>query len=202
MNTDVTGTSSVTGLTTSNSSISKEEKQNKIFQNQKDKIKDSVIPLNVNEIITQNTNQQEAVEKETITISTTLGFLEEKEVNNQNNLNKINEEQQEKDSVPETVVVSIHKPPEEPKETFLGKTKRWAGTVWSKMNIKNYFPKQEYIEYKNANGLIMKIPKKKLPLKKKPNIDPTVKKDNNDVRRSSNKMINYASENTIFGAYY
>ena len=52
-------------------------------------------------------------------------------------------------------------------EGFLQKTKRFAGTVWSYINIANYFPKQEFKEYRNANGDWVKIPLKKIPLKKK-----------------------------------
>ena len=47
------------------------------------------------------------------------------------------------------------------------KTKRWAGTAWSYINIANYFPKTEYKEYRNCNGDWVKIPVKKIPLKKK-----------------------------------
>ena len=52
-------------------------------------------------------------------------------------------------------------------ETFYQKTKRWAGTVWSYVNVANYFPKTEYKEYRNCNGDWVKIPIKKIPLKKK-----------------------------------
>ena len=52
-------------------------------------------------------------------------------------------------------------------ESFYQKTKRWAGTVWSYVNIANYFPKTEYKEYRNCNGDWVKIPIKKIPLKKK-----------------------------------
>ena len=53
------------------------------------------------------------------------------------------------------------------KESFYQKTKRWAGTVWSYVNIANYFPKTEYKEYRNCNGDWVKVPIKKIPLKKK-----------------------------------
>ena len=52
-------------------------------------------------------------------------------------------------------------------ESFYQKTKRWAGTLWSYVNIANYFPKTEYKEYRNCNGDWVKIPIKKIPLKKK-----------------------------------
>ena len=54
-------------------------------------------------------------------------------------------------------------------ESFYQKTKKWAGNVWSYVNIANYFPKTEYKEYRNFNGDWVKIPVKKIPLKKKKN---------------------------------
>ena len=50
-----------------------------------------------------------------------------------------------------------------PRISFVGKTKKWAGNVWNsikKINIKKMFPKTEYQEYRNANGDMVKIPKK------------------------------------------
>ena len=200
MTTNVTSNKNLTELDSPPSPP--DEQQNKIFQNSKNKIKESVLPLNINEAIPEDTNQNENGEKEATTISTTLGFLDEKDINNQNDLNKINEDISNKDSSLTDTVVEVNKSDEQPKETFFGKTKRWAGNIWSKMNIKNYFPKQEYIEYKNANGIIMKIPKKKIPLKKKPNIDPNVEREENIVKKNSNNAVNYASGNTIYGGFY
>ena len=202
---DTTTTTTVSGLKSSLPSDPPEPEQKNIVQNPKSKIKESTIPLKDNEFIPENTSQQQDLhEKETNTISTTLGFLEERDVNNQNNLNlnQINEHVPKDSTLTDTVIVEINKPAEQQKESFYEKTKKWAGNIWSKMNIKNYFPKQEYIEYKNANGIIMKIPKKKLPLKKQPNINPDTKKENEDVQKNRNKVINYASGNTIFGGYY
>ena len=56
------------------------------------------------------------------------------------------------------------------KSNFGGKAKQWAGNIWNsikKINLKKIFPKAEYQEFRNANGDIVKIPKNKLPLKKK-----------------------------------
>ena len=87
-------------------------------------------------------------------------------------------------------------------ESFYQKTKRWAGTIWSYMNIKNYFPKQEFKEYRNSNGDIVRIPKKKLPLKK-------IKKQDNEeyiinkvVERDNDKINNYAANNIPFASHF
>ena len=79
---------------------------------------------------------------------------------------------------------------EKPRMSFAGKTKQWAGNVWNSiknMKIKNMFPKKEYQEYRNANGDIVKIPKKKLPLKKKKNLNENV---NNRVSMEQDKIVN------------
>ena len=75
-----------------------------------------------------------------------------------------------------------------PKRTFAGKTKVWAGNVWSsikKINIKNMFPKSEYQEYRNANGDIVRVPKKKLSLKKKKQLNENVI---NKINKEHNKL--------------
>ena len=74
------------------------------------------------------------------------------------------------------------------KLSFSVKTKQWAGNVWNsikKINIKNMFPKTEYEEYRNANGDIVKIPKKKIPLKKKTMNNNVSKK----VTEEQNKIV-------------
>ena len=115
-------------------------------------------------------------ENENGTLTTTIGFLKDdaegknepisilnnpitkEEIDKStNNINKIDNSKREKESTLSTTT----------NESLYQKTKRWAGTVWSYINIKNYFPKEEFIEYRNANGDMVKIPKKKLPLKKK-----------------------------------
>ena len=56
------------------------------------------------------------------------------------------------------------------KKTFIGKTKEWAGNVWNsikKFQFRKLFPKTEYKIFRNANGDLVKIPVKKIPLKKK-----------------------------------
>ena len=71
--------------------------------------------------------------------------------------------------------------------SFSDKTKQWAGNVWNSIKkIKNMIPKTEYHEYRNANGDIVKIPKKKIPLKKKKYMNNNV---NNRVSQEQNKII-------------
>ena len=85
---------------------------------------------------------------------------------------------------------------------FMGKTKQWASNFWNSMknfNIKNIFPKTEYIEYRNFNGDMVKIPKKKLPLKKK-KINENV---NNMVNQDKDKdIIGYHNAASNFYSYY
>ena len=162
--------------------IEKKEEQNKINKESKDNIQNkkldetkeeitaisTLVFLKVNKDIEQNDleynlNLDKNIPKDTISTST------ETESNNS---------QQENNSI-------------NSKLTFTGKIKQRAGSIWSsikKINIKNMFPKAEYIEYKNANGDIVKIPKKKIPLKKK-------KKIKNDINNKISKEQN-TPENT------
>ena len=78
---------------------------------------------------------------------------------------------------------------ENTKISFARKTKQWAGNAWNsikKINIKNMFPKTEYQEFRNVNGDIVKIPKKKIPLKKKKLINENVSKR---ISMEQNKVI-------------
>ena len=88
------------------------------------------------------------------------------------------------------------------KITFVGKIKQRAGSFWNsikKINIKNMFPKEEYIEYRNANGDIVKIPKKKIPLKKKKK---TNKDANNKIPQEESKVVNVYNYNNAATQYY
>ena len=70
------------------------------------------------------------------------------------------------------------------------------------MNIKKYFPKTEYIEYRNANGDMVKIPKKKLPLKKKPKVEIDNEQHivNKTVDRENPKLQYMAADNIPFAS--
>ena len=74
-------------------------------------------------------------------------------------------------------------------KSFVGKTKDWAGNMWNSIKnikFKNMFAKAEFKEFRNANGDIVKIPVKKIPLKKK-------KENNiklaNKVSHEQNKIV-------------
>ena len=89
-----------------------------------------------------------------------------------------------------------------PKRTFAGKTKAWAGNVWNsikKMNIKKIFPKAEYQEYRNANGDLVKIPKKKIPLKKKKQLNDNVL---NKISKEQNKLVVSTYDGVASGFYF
>ena len=88
------------------------------------------------------------------------------------------------------------------KITFAGKIKQRAGSIWNsikKINFKNMFPKAEYIEYRTANGDIVKIPKKKIPLKKKKKINKDV---NNKIPEEENKVVNAYNYDSAATGYY
>ena len=113
-----------------------------------------------------NQIQKDTIPKDTISTSTGTESVSSQQDNNSTNSN-------------------IIKP-----KTFAGKTKQWAGNIWTSIknikNIKNIFPKTEYEEYRNANGDIVKIPKKKIPLKKKKQINDNV---NNRIVQEQNKVV-------------
>ena len=69
---------------------------------------------------------------------------------------------------------------------------------------KLYFPKAEYIEYKNANGDIVKIAKKKIPLKKKPKTEEDDEQhiENKMVDREDKKIYSYAVDNVPFASHF
>ena len=150
-------------------------------------------------------------ENESGTLTTTIGFLKDdaegknepisilnkpitkEEIDKStNNLNQIDNSKREKESTLSTTT----------NESLYQKTKRWAGTVWSYINIKNYFPKEEFIEYRNANGDMVKIPKKKLPLKKKKKVENEEYIVNKTVDRDKIKANIYAADNVPLASHF
>ena len=90
---------------------------------------------------------------------------------------------------------------ENKRQSFAGKTKQWAGNIWNSIknfNVKSMFPKTEYQEYRNVNGDIVKIPKKKIPLKKKKPLNDNV---NKRISLEQNKVIN-TYDDTANDLYY
>ena len=94
-------------------------------------------------------------------MTTQIELLNKKETNTP--INELNKQSSEKDNIKEEDKIDTNKK----SENFYQKTKKLAGTLWNYVNIANYFPKTEYKEYRNCNGDWVKIPVKKIPLKKK-----------------------------------
>ena len=154
---------------------------------------------------TGSKNNEIQSEAESGTVTTTLGFLNNEKEDKKNdplyNLNKSLEKTEDSstnnESQKDDKLSSISN------ESFYQKTKRWAGTIWSYVNVKNYFPKIEYLEYRNANGDMVKIPKKKLPLKKKKlEIDDEQHIVNKTVERDRLKMNVYAADNVTYASAF
>ena len=132
--------------------------------------KDSIIPLDKD-----NKSKNFKQEEENDTVVTKVGFLQD-DFEKGNPINQLNKSLEKTDDTSKNSTKMKEDIKEETNlknETFLQKTKRWAGNVWSYINIANYFPKTEYKEYRNANGDWVKIPVKKIPLKKKINKEET-----------------------------
>ena len=94
-------------------------------------------------------------------MTTQIELLNKKETNTP--INELNKQSSKKDNIKEEDKIDTNKK----NENFYQKTKKLAGTLWNYVNIANYFPKTEYKEYRNCNGDWVKIPVKKIPLKKK-----------------------------------
>ena len=175
------------------------KEQKKVEQNKINK--DSITPV-------QNKKPNEANTEEGTTIST-LVFLQENKDLEQNvlehNLNL--EKNIPKDTISTSTETESNNSKKEnnstnSKITFAGKIKQRAGSIWNsikKINFKNMFPKAEYIEYRNANGDIVKIPKKKIPLKKKKKINKDV---NNKIPEEENKVVNAYNYDSAATGYY
>ena len=76
------------------------------------------------------------------------------------------------------------------KKNFMNKSKEWAGKMWNSLKnikFKMVFAKQEFKEYRNANGDLVKIPINKIALKKKKEMNENVKKM---ISEDENKNVN------------
>ena len=138
----------------------KQTTQIKINQHYK---KDSVLlPMN------NNSKNHEGKNDDTGTMVTQVQLLGKKE-DNKDTIYELNKSLEKTDdsSKGSSKNEEDQKDPNQQNESFFQKTKRWAGNVWSYVNVANYFPKAEFKEYRNANGDWVKIPVKKTPLKKK-----------------------------------
>ena len=139
----------------------------------------SINPNNPNTILEQiiNTTKEEAKNpnnhthiNENSTTITNLAFLRKSELEpTPENINKISQQTSSISTLPEGINSQI-KGNITKKKTFVGRTKEWAGNVWNsikKFQFRKLFPKTEYKIFRNANGDLVKIPVKKIPLKKK-----------------------------------
>ena len=192
----------------------KETEQNNNIENipneinnecQKHYIKESTLHLDSEFKPTENNKEEENTVTQTI-----VTLLKGKNEENNETLYQLNNSSKKTDDTSNNSLQKTNDVKKENNSTqttnegFLQKTKRWAGNVWSYINIKNYFPKAEYIEYKNANGDIVKIPKKKIPLKKKPKTEEDDEQHivNKMVEREDKKMYSYAMDNVPFASHF
>ena len=104
-------------------------------------------------------DEKEELDNEIMT--TQIELLNKKE--NDSPINELNKETIKKDNKKEEEKEDSNKK----NDNFYQKTKKLAGNIWKYVNIANYFPKTEYKEYRNCNGDWVKVPVKKIPLKKK-----------------------------------
>ena len=156
-------------------------------------------PEPINEIINTNKNQNkpktnpEQTEEKTIGASTIVFLDKDLQTPSPENLN-INQPFPQDTISTSTGAESNNSKQDEnstnsKKKSFAGKTKEWAGNMWNSIksfNFKNIFPKQEFKEFRNANGDMVRIPVKKIPLKKKTELNENVK---NRISEEQNKII-------------
>ena len=162
-------------------------------------IKESTIPFDSE--LKPKENKQE--EDNTVT-ETIVDLIKGKNEENNYSLYKLNNSSKKTDDSSNNDIKKQNNSNQTTNEGFLQKTKRWAGNIWSYVNVKNYFPKAEYIEYKNANGDIVKIPKKKIPLKKKPKIEEDTEQHivNKMVDKEDKKIYSYAVDNVPYASHF
>ena len=166
----------------------------------KEEIKESSAPL-------ESEGNKEEKEKENIDsmLMTKIGLIkesDEKEDYSIYNLN--NPEKKVEDQKNNLTVQTDAKDKKLENETFYQKTKRWAWTIWSYVNIVNYFPKEEFTEYRNVNGDIVRIPKKKIPLKKKVGNEETDEEHivNNATIRDNSRLNLYAADTVPMASHF
>ena len=137
----------------------------KIVQIPQHEIKDSIIMPIMNSPVKNNNGKKEDEKAETM--MTQVPFMNE--LDKKEPIYELNKSSEKTDDTSKNSSVKEEdlKNLSQKKESFYQKTKRWAGTVWSYVNIANYFPKTEFKEYRNCNGDWVKVPIKKIPLKKK-----------------------------------
>ena len=148
-----------------------------------------------NQIIKANIipNQQKSPSGQIIDNTTTISNINFLKINNKDQIIEKLNEKISKDTISTSTGTSSNNSQQEinsSKKSLAGRTKEWAGNIWNSLKnikLKNIFPKTEYKEFRNANGDLVKIPVKKIPLKKKNNLNEKVK---NMISNEKNKDIN------------
>ena len=140
----------------------------------------------------ESNNNQETNVENTITESNIVFYEKNNQEPSPENINNIQLFPQDTSSI-STGIESNNSQQDEnskiKKKSFAVKTKEWAGNMWNslkKINFKNMFAKAEFKEFRNANGDMVRIPVKKIPLKKKKGINENVK---NMIAKEQNKDI-------------
>ena len=103
-----------------------------------------------------------------------------------------------KDTISTSTGASSNNSQQENVKSFSGKTKKWAGNIWNSLKNIKIFPKQEFKEFRNANGDLVKIPKKKMPLKKKKQPDNKIL---NKISNEQNKIVTSTYDGVVNGLY-
>lgn len=90
---------------------------------------------------------------------------------------------------------------------FFGKTKQWAGNVWRSMtsiNLGQMWAKQEFEECYDSSGNKIKVPKKKIPLKKPPKkpVDPDEKKAIYQIKEEQQNYEVRSFESFPYGGFF
>ena len=96
-----------------------------------------------------------------------------------------------KDTISTSTGTSSNNSQQENVKSFSGKTKKWVGNIWNSLKNIKIFPKKEFKEFRNANGDLVKIPVKKIPLKKKKELN---NKTKNIISNEKDKDINNYNE--------
>ena len=96
-----------------------------------------------------------------------------------------------KDTISTSTGTSSNNSQQENVKSFSGKTKKWAGNIWNSLKNIKIFPKKEFKEFRNANGDLVKIPVKKIPLKKKKELN---NKTKSIISNEKDKDINNYNE--------
>lgn len=90
---------------------------------------------------------------------------------------------------------------------FFGKTKQWAGNVWRSMtsiNLGQMWAKPEFEECFDSAGNRIKVPKKKIPLKKQPKkeIDPEEKKAIYEIKQEQQNYEVKSFDSFPYGGFF